>query len=106
MRTEEIYHEGEEGARRRELEAYIHSFVFLASRRSPLCAFVVNIPVPGRFAYPVIECKQDTSRLLGLKNRIYGGKKCTTRARKAHERRGIEGVFSFLHVPGGPQNRA
>jgi hypothetical protein len=35
MRVEEIYHEGEEGARGRGLEAFFHSFVFLASRRSP-----------------------------------------------------------------------
>jgi hypothetical protein len=54
MRAEEIYHEGEEGTRRRGLEAHIHSFVFLASRSSPWCALVVNIPVPGRFAYPVM----------------------------------------------------
>jgi hypothetical protein len=44
---EEIYHEGEEGAQRQGLEEFLHSsFVFLASRSSPWCALVVNIPVP------------------------------------------------------------
>jgi hypothetical protein len=52
MRAEEIYHEGEEGARRRGLKAPFHSFVFLASRSSPWCAFVVNILIPSRFSYP------------------------------------------------------
>jgi hypothetical protein len=45
---EEIYHEGEEGARRRGLEAF---FSFL---RVPLCALVVNILIPGSSAYPVM----------------------------------------------------
>jgi hypothetical protein len=38
----------------RGLEAYIHSFVFPASRSSPWCAFVINIPILGPFAYPVM----------------------------------------------------
>jgi hypothetical protein len=54
MRTEEIYHEGEEGARRRGLKVLFRSFVFLVSRSSPLCALVVNILIPGFFAYPAI----------------------------------------------------
>jgi hypothetical protein len=32
----DFYHEGEEGARRPETEAHIHSFMFLASRSAPL----------------------------------------------------------------------
>jgi hypothetical protein len=54
MWMEEIHHEGEEGARSSGIEGIFHSFVFLASRSSPWRAFVVNIPVPGHFAYPVI----------------------------------------------------
>jgi hypothetical protein len=57
MRAEEIYHEGEEGARRPGLKAFFYSFVFLASRSSPWCAFVVNILIPGSYAYPVMQCK-------------------------------------------------
>jgi hypothetical protein len=38
----------------RGLEAFFHSFVFLASRSSPWCPFVVTIPIPGSFAYPVV----------------------------------------------------
>jgi hypothetical protein len=45
MQMEEIYHEG---ARRAGSEG---AFSFL---RVPLCAFVVNILVPGHFAYPVM----------------------------------------------------
>ncbi|MDR0399333.1 MAG: hypothetical protein LBH51_00130 [Treponema sp.] len=45
---EEIDHEGEEGARRPGIEG-IFSFL-----RVPLCALVVNIPIPGSFAYPVM----------------------------------------------------
>jgi hypothetical protein len=36
------------------LEALFHSFVFLAIRSSPWRALVVNILVPGSFAYPVM----------------------------------------------------
>ncbi|MDR0400894.1 MAG: hypothetical protein LBH51_08125 [Treponema sp.] len=52
---EEIHHEGEEGAPRRGLKAPFHSFVFLASRSSPWRPFVVDIPVPGSSAYPVMR---------------------------------------------------
>jgi hypothetical protein len=48
MRIKEIYHEGEEGARRLGIEG---AFSFL---RVPLCILVVNILIPGFFAYPVI----------------------------------------------------
>jgi hypothetical protein len=51
MRAEEIYHEGEEGARRPGIEG---EYSFL---RVPLCAFVVNILIPGSFAYPVMQYK-------------------------------------------------
>jgi ABC-type sulfate transport system permease component len=51
MWAEEIYHEGEEGARSLGIEDI---FLFL---RVPLCALVVNILIPGSFAYPVIEGK-------------------------------------------------
>jgi hypothetical protein len=68
MRTEEIYHEGEEGARRPGIEG---AFLFL---RVPLCALVVNILIPGCSAYPVIQCKQGTSRLPGLKTGYADGK--------------------------------
>jgi hypothetical protein len=40
MRMEEIYHEGEEGARRPGIEGIFYSFVFLASRSSPWRPFV------------------------------------------------------------------
>jgi hypothetical protein len=45
----------------RGLKALFHSFVFLASRSPPWCAFAVKILVPGSFAYPVIECNQGGS---------------------------------------------
>jgi hypothetical protein len=48
MRIEEIYHEGEEGARKIGIGS---AYTFL---RVPLCAFVVKILIPGRFAYPVV----------------------------------------------------
>jgi hypothetical protein len=43
-----IDHKGEEGAQRPGTESDSSSL------RVPLCAFVVNIPIPGRFAYPAI----------------------------------------------------
>jgi hypothetical protein len=46
--VEEIYHEGGEGAGRAGIEGV---FSFL---RVPWCPFVVNISVPGSFAYPVM----------------------------------------------------
>jgi hypothetical protein len=73
--------------------------VFLASRSSPWCPFVANIPVPGSFAYPMMQCKQGISRLLGLKDRLCGRKKFTTKAKKAHEDRGLKAFFLFLRVP-------
>jgi hypothetical protein len=54
MQPEEIYHEGEEGARRPGIGSIFYSFVFLASRSSPWCAFVVTIPIPSSFVYPVV----------------------------------------------------
>jgi hypothetical protein len=48
MQPEEIYHQGEEGAREAGIEG---TFSFLCV---PLCAFVVKILVPGSFAYPVV----------------------------------------------------
>jgi hypothetical protein len=54
MQPEEIYHKGEEGAQKQGLKAFLHPFVFLASRSSPWCPFVVNILISGSFAYPVI----------------------------------------------------
>ncbi|MDR0400270.1 MAG: hypothetical protein LBH51_04940 [Treponema sp.] len=52
--VEEIYHEGGEGVGRAGIGGVFRSFVFPASRGSPLCALVVNIHVPGSFAYPVV----------------------------------------------------
>jgi hypothetical protein len=49
MRIEEIYHEGEEGARKTGIGS---AYTFL---RVPWCAFVVNILTPGSSAYPVIQ---------------------------------------------------
>jgi hypothetical protein len=93
MRTEEIYHEGEEGARRPGIEG---AFLFL---RVLLCALVVDILIPGSFAYPVIEGKQGTSRLPGRKNRICGWKILTTKAKKAHEAWGLKTFFySFVFL--------
>jgi hypothetical protein len=52
MQPEEIYHEGEEGARRPGIGG-IFSFL-----RVPWCALVVNIPVPGSFSYPVVSASK------------------------------------------------
>jgi hypothetical protein len=54
---------------------------------------VVIILVPGRFAYPVMQGKQGVGRLLSLNNRICGRKKFTTKAKKAHEDRGLKAFF-------------
>ncbi|MDR0399402.1 MAG: hypothetical protein LBH51_00485 [Treponema sp.] len=76
MRTEEIYHQGEEGAQRAGIKG---AFSFLRVPGEPQLAFVrcrlrrlvVDILVPGSFAYPVIECNQSTCEKCGFPKEIH-----------------------------------
>ncbi|MDR0399545.1 MAG: hypothetical protein LBH51_01205 [Treponema sp.] len=87
---------------KRGLKALLPSFVFPASGSSPWCAFVVNIPVPGSFAYPVIEDNQGISRLLSLKTG-YAAEEIYHEGEEGARKEGIEEVSSFLRVPGERQ---
>jgi hypothetical protein len=84
MRTEEIYHEGEEGARRPGIGS-VYSFL-----RVPLCAFVVNILIP---VVALIWWF-----ILGLKSDMWT-EEIYHEGEEGARRPGIEGAYTFLRVP-------
>jgi hypothetical protein len=77
-------------------KAVIHSLCV------PWCAFVVYIPVPGSFAYPVMQPKQGISSLPGLKISYADGGNSPRRRRrrtKLNDRRPSYIPFVFLGAP-------